>query len=213
MEVTTLELAGDTVFMGLNGGLSSILIPDSYRKLWEEVAPMVENDPHQHSGGHRGCKIYLHRHHLGIGNSVAGWYFMYELRRRLWQRCGHGLPERAQSGEQYLFMGSGPVWSMNTARGSFCEHLMRPTTVYLVDGAGVVEVEAPTFVFCTPDTRNYGGYQKASGVELRYLPVWSLQQLLVARQLFYQHVSEERMRELHAKWGWRAPGCPGEGRS
>ena len=42
VEVTTLELAGDTVFMGLEHGLSGILIPDSYHKQWEDVGPLVE---------------------------------------------------------------------------------------------------------------------------------------------------------------------------
>ena len=206
VEVTTLELAGDTKFMGLNKGLSSILIPDSYCKLWEEVEPLVEERRASTAEDPTDVR-FIYTGTPGIGKSVAGWYFMYELRRRYGSKVDV-VYQSERSGEQYLLKGSGEVWSSDTAHASFRELLARPSTVYLVDGKGVKEVEAPTFVFCSPNKKkNYGEYRKARGVDVRYLPVWSLQQLLVARHLFYHHVSEEHrvseelMLELYAKWG------------
>ena len=202
VEVTTLKLAGGTKFMGLDEGLSSILIPDSYCKLWEEVAPLLEKRRASTAKPADNAAVkFIYTGTLGIGKSVAGWYFMYELRRRYGSEVDV-VYQSERSKCQYLFEGSGEVRSVKTAHGSFDKHMARPSTVYMVDGAGVEEVKAPTFVFCSPDKKkNYGEYRKGTGVDLRYLPVWSLQQLLVARQLFYQHVSVDRVRELYAMWG------------
>lgn len=138
----------------------------------------------------------------GIGKSIAVFYSMYELRSKYGAKIDI-VYQHERTGMQYLFRGDGEVLESRTAFNSFDEILFRRTTIYMVDGKGVHELHSlvTLFAFCSPDARNWKEVLKARGVRLRYLPVWSWQQLLAARQLIDPHVSEPRLAELYTKWG------------
>jgi hypothetical protein len=205
VEVATLELANDTVFLGLTDwGIKSILVPESYRHFWAEVKPLVaarfSSDEPRELLETKAVR-FLYTGTPGIGKSLQGLYFMYQLRLEYGDRIDI-VYQHERSELQYLFCGSGDVYYSKTVHGSFDEYLSKVTTVYMVDGKGVAERSGPsTFVFCSPDSQHWKEFAKVRDFEIRYLPVWPLQHLLVARELFYSSVSEERVAELYGKWG------------
>ncbi len=202
VEVRTLNLTDNTAFMGMDGALSSILVLPQYEELWKEVEPLIElgrtsTAPFAESTPAR----FVYTGTPGIGKSVGAWVFLYKLREKYGSKIDI-VYQHQRRGQQYLFCGSGEVWSSRTKHGSFDDILLKPTTVLMVDGKGVEEWDGPaTFVFCSPNMNNWKEFEKASKVQVRYLPIWSWMQLLVARQLFYPQVRQERLAELYAKWG------------
>ena len=102
-------------------------------------------------------------------------------------------------GQQFLFSSNGEVWDSPTQHDSVFDLLRKPTTVFMVDGKGVIEHDLlATFVF---SSEGWKSYMKACNVHRRTLPVWPWQHLVAARQLFFKHVSEARLAELYTKWG------------
>lgn len=79
---------------------------------------------------------------------------------------------------------------------------------YLVDeckqDGGPKDVEAKTVVFCSPDKRNYRDFLKLIGSTIRYLPVWTLEEIEACRQLLYRDDplrTKEKVADAFSKWG------------
>lgn len=100
------------------------------------------------------------------------------------------------------------VWE--GTREDFRVHLQNPETWYLVDGETPTLVEAVTFVAISPSHDLYWEYAKDGSVAVRYMPVWTLQELQKARRLVYPHVcglTRQVVVDLYAKWGGVARYC------
>ena len=70
--VTILELQDNSTFMGLQKGMSNIMIPKFYDDLWEIAKREMA----------RNIGVVITRTSY-TGKSVMGWYFIYILRKKL----------------------------------------------------------------------------------------------------------------------------------
>ncbi|CAL8463831.1 g3365 [Coccomyxa elongata] len=171
----TLSLAGNTCFLGHLDSMPSILVPEDYQQLWQEVQPLVEQWLSIPANERRPVGLlpvrFVYTGTPGIGKSFAGFYLMYKLRSKYGAKIDF-VYQHELTGMQYLFRGDCEVLQRNTARNSFDEILARRTTIYMVDGKGVQELPrlVTLFAFCSPDTSNWKEVLKARSVRLRYLP-------------------------------------------
>jgi len=91
--------------------------------------------------------------------------------------------------------------------GSFVNELDDTRTWYLVDEVvppGAVEVEARTLVFSSPKRENYKDTLKAPASTLRFLPVWSWDEIESCRTMLYPADpvrTHEAVREAFLRWG------------
>jgi hypothetical protein len=81
------------------------------------------------------------------------------------------------------------------------------STWYLVDEAaapGPVHKPARTILFSSPNRENYKNFLDAVAATLRYLPVWSWEEIDTCRRLIYPHDpvrTPERVLEAYSRWG------------
>ena len=89
----------------------------------------------------------------------------------------------------------------------FRAELADTLTWYLVDEAvppGAVEVEARTLVFSSPKRENYKDTLKATASTIRYLPVWSWDEIESCRRMLYPKDAvrtPEAVQEAFSRWG------------
>lgn len=91
--------------------------------------------------------------------------------------------------------------------GAFWEELRSRDILYLVDGESPTLVAAWTIAVVSPERRHYWSYHKEPGVKIRYMPVWSEEELLDAQKGMYTHLEEELVKTLYEKWGGSALYC------
>lgn len=91
--------------------------------------------------------------------------------------------------------------------GAFWEELRSRDILYLVDGESPTLVAAWTIAVVSPERRHYWSYHKEPGVKIRYMPVWSEEELLDAQKGMYTHLEEELVKMLYEKWGGSALYC------
>ena len=198
--ITTLKLPGQAVFLG-DRDLSSIIVPQAYKDLWKIAEDVI--DQRQQDAGSRGPKRSLRlvvTGTPGTGKSVSGWYFLYKLRKKLGSNI-EVIWQSLRAKKQFWFGSDGRVFSAHYQSFSFAHLLERRSTIYIVDGMEPAVENAMTFVFCSPDKTNWKEYFKDDGVQVRFMPIWSKDDILAARQLIFSNVSEERALQLYSKWG------------
>lgn len=69
---------------------------------------------------------------------------------------------------------------------------------------GPLDFKAKTVLFCSPDKRNYRDFVKLVGSTIRYLPVWTWDEIDSCRELLYNTDplrSREAVREAFTRWG------------
>ena len=139
--ITILELQNNLPFMK---GISRIMVLEFYDELWEiassrNTGVVITGTP-------------------DTSKSIMGWYFIYKLRKQL------GLfdlvYQHERSGTQTFYSKNGIVTWATIASGKFLGKLHNKDTVYVVDGIGVLSMDARTFVFTSPNSKSYNEYMK-----------------------------------------------------
>ena len=148
-----------------------------------------------------GCESLVVRGTPGIGKS----WWLFLLLREAARRGITVVLQHCRRNKRYLFSGE-TVLRSNNVLGDFEDELDDPATWYLVDGMAPEEVAARTFAAVSPDRRHYWEYKKAGGgqteenVQVRFMPVWRLDELLRARELVFSHLPEQLVRDLYARY-------------
>ncbi|KAG0554358.1 hypothetical protein KC19_12G084800 [Ceratodon purpureus] len=188
--VTTLELQDNSTFMGVQGGMSRIMVPKFYNDLWEKAELLIDGDTPKKKG-------MVITGTPGTGKSVMGWYFIFKLREKL----GSFDLVYQHEGMQTFYCKNGAVTSAGIAARSFSRVLSRKDTVYVVDGVSVFDENAMTFVFASPNPKGYNVFLKRPGTGLYYSKVWSKIEILAAREQLYKHIEKSSVLDLYRKWG------------
>jgi YHS domain-containing protein len=90
---------------------------------------------------------------------VLAWFFLYKLRQKLGNDIGV-VWQSYRAGKQYWFGSDGRVFGTDITSGSFNHLLESSSTVYIVDREGARTEAAMTFVFCSPDNKNWKEFRK-----------------------------------------------------
>jgi hypothetical protein len=206
VEATTLELQGESTFIGVSGGMSRILVPKFYNDLWDYAEKWIDkrideriNKRINKPSSKRSQVIVrmLIRGTPGTSKSVLGWYFIYKL--KLKQKLGAFdlAYQHERSQLQTFYSKDDSVREEVTGQGSFVDRLTREDTVYIVDGASALVTNAMTFIFILPNPKAFKEIAKEPGMEIYYSKVWSKIDILVARKLLYDHIGEDVVLELY----------------
>ena len=194
-EVKVLQLSQKTVFLGAAGLPSAIFVRKCYEDLWTIAEYMVDQ---RKEAGQRVTNFRLVITGTpGIGKSIFGLYLLYQL------RVTHGdditvVWEDARAKERTLFKGRDVrIGGLD----SFRKELSDSNTFYVCDGMGAVARNATTFVLCSPGAGNWKEFVKAPGTDVRYMPVWYLEELLACRAELFSNITEEKALQLYGVWG------------
>ena len=187
-----LRLAGGTTFLGSNTLPGFMYIRDDYVGLWAEIQRLISS----------GLSRIVISGNPGIGKSWFGLYVAFMLLSGsepvtiVWE-------SRRRSSRTLIL--NGQVFRGNLE--AFVSELADTHTWYLVDEAvppGATEVEARTLVFSSPKRENYKDTLKAPASTIRYMPVWSWEEIEACHSLLYADDSERPLSEVRNafdKWG------------
>ena len=188
-----LQLSSGTTFHGDVDLPDRMYIRADYVGLWDELESMLL------SGGF--SKVVVSGN-PGIGKSWFGIFVAYKLMTR--SKPPTIVWEARRSCTRVLVQG-GRV--LRGSLSSFVDELEDRSTWYLVDEAaapGPVHKPARTIVFSSPNRDNYKNFLDAVAATLRYLPVWSWEEIDTCRRLLYAHDPErtpERVLGAYLRWG------------
>ena len=192
VEGDVLRLAGGTTFLGSSTLPEAMYIRADYVGLWAELQRLFES----------GLRRIVVSGNPGIGKSWFGFYVAFKL------LSGSEPPtivwEARLSGTRTLIRNGAVLLG---TLDSFVSELADRNSWYLVDESvfpGAVRVEARTLVFSSPKRDNYRLLLKATASTLRYLPVWSWDEIEACRQLLYPNdavCTAEAVQDAYLRWG------------
>ena len=187
-----LRLAGGTTFLGSSTLPGSMYIRDDYLGLWTEMQRLLST----------GWTRIVVSGNPGIGKSWFGLYVAFRLMSEsepptiVWEA-------RRRSSRTLICRGKVLEGSLSDFRAELAD----TRTWYLVDEAifpGATEVEARTLVFSSPKRENYRFTLKSTASTMRFLPVWSWEEIETCRQLLYANDpirTPEAVEEAFMRWG------------
>jgi hypothetical protein len=85
-------------------------------------------------------------------------------------------------------------------RDDFWQILDSSSTFYVVDAAPPVVVDAKTILLTSLRKEIWHQFSKHS-CDLRYMPVWSREEIFACRSMLYPTLSEDLVEDLYLKWG------------
>jgi hypothetical protein len=187
-----LRLAGGTTFLGSSTLPDAMYIRDDYVQLWAEIQRLFSS----------GLSRIVISGTPGIGKSWFGFFVAFKL------LSGSEPPaivwESRRRSSRTLIRGA---HVMQGNLDAFVCELNDSRTMYLVDEPvppGAVEVEARTLVFSSPARENYKYTLKAPASTIRYLPVWSWDEIESCRQKLYPEDpirTPHAVQEAYSRWG------------
>ncbi|EGF78520.1 hypothetical protein BATDEDRAFT_26603 [Batrachochytrium dendrobatidis JAM81] len=83
---------------------------------------------------------------------------------------------------------------------AFWQILDSSSTFYIVDGSAPVDVDAKTILVTLPRWEIWHRFCKGS-CDIRYMPVWSKEELHSCRSMLFPTVPQELVQSLYLKWG------------
>ena len=192
VEGDVLRLASGTNFLGSSALPGCLYIRADYVGLWAEIQRLFSS----------GLSRIVISGNPGIGKSWFGLYVAFKL---LSDRESPTVVWEAGRRCSRTLIRGGHV--LEGSLTDFRAELADTRTWYLVDEAtppGAVEVEARALVFSSPARENYKSTLKAPASTIRYLPVWSWDEIESCRRLLYPHDAvrtPEAVQDAFCRWG------------
>lgn len=130
----------------------------------------------------------------GIGKTYFGYFLLLHL-----ARSGATVLYESFIQKEWLYLFT-PDGVFKGNRTSFDDLLMSPKTFYIVDGMTPVHVDAKTILLTSLRKEIWFQFSKTS-CKLRYMPVWSKEELYSCPSTLFSSVPEELVEDLYLKWG------------
>lgn len=221
----TLTLAHDTVWLGDNSCGSRLYVREAYKHVfalisrairsaalpadWATLRTVQAAKHHNLNRAHMvfDCDLvtppsvppqrWLLTGTSGIGKSFSFLYMLWQLaraRKTCWYKCpmyggGNWLV--------FTFVDGVPVVQLGHTSDSFMIASAYPGNVFVYDSCEKVDLmNALTIVISSPKRTRYQDFEKSGGVERRYLPVWTLDELEACRGVCYPALPSKEMRRL-----------------
>ncbi|KAK6096218.1 hypothetical protein MT418_8606 [Batrachochytrium dendrobatidis] len=181
---TVVQLPADVFILGNHSIGSSIYIRPCYPKLFEKSLSIVQSADI--------CRLII-LGNPGIGKTYFGYFLLLHLARS----GATVVYESFQEECLYLFTPNGVF---KGDRRSFHNQLMSLSTFYIVDGMAPTVVNARTILVTSPRREIWYQFCKNS-CDIRYMPVWSKEELHSCRSMLFPTVPQELVESLYLKWG------------
>ncbi|EGF77150.1 hypothetical protein BATDEDRAFT_92027 [Batrachochytrium dendrobatidis JAM81] len=181
---TVVQLPADVFILGNHSIGSSIYIRPCYPKLFEKSLSIVQSADI--------CRLII-LGNPGIGKTYFGYFLLLHLARS-------GATVVYESGvdqKRYLLTPNGVF---EGGKHAFWKILDSSSTFYIVDGSAPVDVDAKTILVTSPRWEIWHRFSKGS-CDIRYMPVWSKEELHSCRSMLFPTVPQELVQSLYLKWG------------
>ncbi|OAJ42042.1 hypothetical protein BDEG_25546 [Batrachochytrium dendrobatidis JEL423] len=181
---TVVQLPADVFILGTYSIGSSIYIRPCYPKLLEKSLSIVQSADI--------CHLII-LGNPGIGKTYFGYFLLLHLARS-------GATVVYESGvnqKRYLLTPNGVF---EGGKHAFWKILDSSSTFYIVDGSAPVDVDAKTILVTLPRWEIWHRFSKGS-CDIRYMPVWSKEELHSCRSMLFPTVPQELIESLYLKWG------------
>ncbi|CAG8825290.1 24523_t:CDS:1, partial [Dentiscutata erythropus] len=130
----------------------------------------------------------------GIGKTFFGFYLLYFLSRQNKTIVYHKARQcPILFNKQHIFC-SNDIFD-------FKEYLDKADVWYIVDGQQPFEVRAKTILFCSPQKRHYKEFDKMVETTIRFMPVWSWNEINECRIGMFNHLEVAKVEDLYSHWG------------
>ncbi|CAG8792201.1 18349_t:CDS:1, partial [Acaulospora morrowiae] len=125
----------------------------------------------------------------GIGKTFLGYYLLYQLAKQNRTIIYH------QNGRSPILFSDKKVLTTNDTY-NFRDYLGREEVWYIVDALEPMQCRAKTILVCSPQKKYYKMFDQL-GIDIRYMPVWSLAELNLCRDniRLFQHLTQKTVRE------------------
>ncbi|KAJ3307751.1 hypothetical protein HDV04_002613 [Boothiomyces sp. JEL0838] len=163
---------------------SSLFIRPCYPKLLEIALSILQCDDTRHL-------IILGN--PGIGKTYFGYFLLLHLARS----GATVVYERGATKTRILFTPNGISIGEKNA---FRNILYSSQTFYIVDARKPIDVNARTILLSSLRREIWHEFSKGA-CTIRYMPVWTRDEILSCRSVLYPTISEELVLALYSKWG------------
>jgi hypothetical protein len=130
----------------------------------------------------------------GIGKTYFGYFLLLQLARS----GATVVYENALEGSLYLFS---PDGVKEGTRQAFLPYLRSSSTFYIVDGMEPLRAAAAKTILLTSLRKDIWHQFSKGPCTLRYMPVWSREEMFACRSMLYPTLSEDLVQDLYLKWG------------
>ena len=192
VEGDVMRLAGGTTFLGDIDLPDCMYVRADYVGLWAELQHLFAT----------GLSKIVVSGNPGIGKSWFGLFVAHSLLTR--SKPPTIVWESRRSCLRFFIQGRAVL---EGSLDDFKAELSKSDNWYLVDEAvspGPVHVAARTLVFSSPSRENYKNFLDAVAATIRYLPVWSWEEIDMCRQLLYANDPVRTLKtvnDAYLRWG------------
>lgn len=130
----------------------------------------------------------------GIGKTYFGYFLLLFL-----AHSGATVIYESYLQKEYLYLLT-PNGVFTATRGSLYHLFMPPETFYIADGITPVDFPAKTILLTSLRRDIWHQFSKSS-CHLRYMPVWSEEELYLCRSMIFPSIPEKLVKTLYLKWG------------
>ena len=184
-ENTVVQLPENVFILGKESIGSSIYIRPCYPKLLETTLSIIE---------FAETRNLIILGNPGIGKTYFGYFLLLHL-----ARSGATVIYESHLQKEWLYLFT-PDGVFIGDRKSFFDQLMTPKTFYIVDGMTPIDVDARTILLTSLRREIWHQFSKTS-CDLRYMPVWSKEELFSCRSMLFSSIPEAVVENLYLKWG------------
>ncbi|RHZ45055.1 hypothetical protein Glove_692g46 [Diversispora epigaea] len=173
-----LQLSGGEHFLGAK---STLFIRKCYRQLLqivfdEKIRLRIIGNP-------------------GIRKTFFAYYILYMLAQRkeiiIYNSCAMKSPIVFDKKKAFF------VYKANVLDS----YLINPKVWYIVDDKRPEQVNAKTILVCSPRNDHYRNFDKYLETTIRYMPVWSWEEIEKCRIGIFDHLDKVEVESLFSKWG------------
>ncbi|CAG8616365.1 10466_t:CDS:2 [Gigaspora margarita] len=130
----------------------------------------------------------------GIGKTFFGFYLLYLLSQQRKTVVYH-----IHSKPPILFSEEGVFSHTVDNIHAFQDYLANKEVWYIVDGREPMNYVAKTILICSPQKCYYRNFDKL-GPTIRYMPVWSWEEIDACRIKIFRYLTQEYVRKLYNEW-------------
>ncbi|UZO27917.1 uncharacterized protein OCT59_021469 [Rhizophagus irregularis] len=177
------------------------------KHFWQALKNTINIDYYSLAHGiDRRCKFFWETKNLrltgnsGIGKTFFGYYLIYHLVKN-----GKTVIYDIHTMKTFVILFGQTIEEVSylhiikNAR-KIKTSLSNRDTWYIVDGKSPDDSEAKTILICSSLKSHYKVFDNRIP-EIRYMPVWSWNEINKCRTDIFTHLNEDKVRELYIKWG------------
>ena len=187
-----------------SGTKSSFFVRECYGQLYDVICDERYNVEANTEGAAWSSKWVI-TGNPGIGKTYFSAYLMW----RLAQQGSTVVYEPAvvskiatNSTNRYLLRPDGTVQVRAAGTEGFEDELNDPATWFIVDAHSAANTYAARIVIVTSPRHNvYHEFLKGFDCRMRFMPVWTLDELMVCRERLYPSLTKERVKNTYFLWG------------